>query len=155
MNEVHFVEACEAPVEVAFDYLANYRNVTRYWHGMTSYRPAGELDHGLGAIYESVMKLGPATLKSTVKNVRWEKNSVLAYESVSGMKSATTFVLSAAGESRCTLAFRVEFELPGGLAGRAMERTLEPVVGVAAKKTAQNMTREIAAYHAARLADSA
>ncbi|MGW4059303.1 SRPBCC family protein [Amycolatopsis sp. NPDC004747] len=148
MTEVSFTEECAAPVDVAFAYLADYRNVLGYWHGMTSFEPVGSLDRGLGSVFASAMKIGPSTLKSTIKTVEWEENARLAYRSVSGMDSATTFDLTPIDEHRSRVAFRVEFQLPGGIAGKAMERTLLPLIGAAARKTAENLVRGIAAHHA-------
>jgi carbon monoxide dehydrogenase subunit G len=154
MPEIHFVEICDAPVEVAFDYLDNYRNVTDCWHGMSSYTPVGELDHGLGSVFQAVSKLGPSTVKSTVKTVGWEKNVRLAYKSIAGMDTSTAFDFTAIDETHSRVDFRVEFTLPGGIAGKALAMTLEPVVNATAKSTVQNLAREIAAYHAAGLQGS-
>lgn len=154
MTEVHFVETCDAPVEVAFEYLDNYRNVLDYWHGMVSYTPVGALDHGLGSAYEAVSKIGPSTLKSTLKTVQWEKDVRVAYQSISGMKTSTTFDFSSIDASRSRVELRIEFHLPGGIAGKAMEKTLEPFVNAAAKKTAQNMSKRIAEYYAAQSTES-
>ncbi|MGH3877980.1 MAG: SRPBCC family protein [Actinophytocola sp.] len=149
MTEVSFVEECAAPVEVAFAYLADYRNVLDYWHGMTSFEPVGNLDRGFGSTFRSETKIGPSTLKSTIRTVEWEENVRLAYRAVTGMDSATSFDLTPIDENRSRVAFRVEFQLPGGIAGKAMERTLMPFVNTAARKTAENLVRGIAARHAA------
>ncbi|MGH3758451.1 SRPBCC family protein [Actinophytocola sp.] len=150
MGEVYFVATCDAPVEVAFEYLDDYRHVTDYWHGMVSYTPIGDLDQGLGSMFEAVNKIGPSTLATTLKTVVWEKNTRVVYESVSGMDTTTAFEFSATGESACRVEMRVRFRLPGGIAGRAMEKALEPFVGSATRNTAQNMAREINAYHRSR-----
>lgn len=155
MTEVRYVATCDAPLDVTFEYLDDYRNVTDYWHGMTSYQPVGALDHGLDSVFEAVSKTGPTTLKSTIKTVRWERNSHVAYESVSGMRTSTSFEFAAVSESRCTVEFRIEFHLPGGIAGRALEKTLEPVVSTAARNTAENISKKVAEYYAARSARSA
>lgn len=148
MTEVSFVEVCAAPVEVAFAYLADYRNVLDYWHGMTSFEPVGDLDRGLGSTFRSENKIGLTTLRSTIRTVEWEENVRLAYRSVTGMDSATSFDLTPIDENRSQVAFRVEFQLPGGIAGKAMERTLMPFVNTAARKTAENLVAGIAARHA-------
>ncbi|EWM18740.1 SRPBCC family protein [Kutzneria sp. 744] len=148
MTEVRFVQECAAPVEAAFAYLADYRNVLDYWHGMTTFEPVGDLDRGLGATFRSETKVGPSTLKSTIRTVEWEENVRLAYRSVAGMDSATSFELTPIDGNRSQVAFRIEFQLPGGIAGKAMERTLMPFVSTAARKTAENLVRGIAARHA-------
>lgn len=149
MAEVSFTAACDAPVAVAFEYLDDYRNVLEYWHGMTSYRPVGQPDHGLGSVFEAVSKIGPSTVKSTIKTVEWEQNERVVYRSVSGMESATFFRFAAVDENHCTVEFRITFRLPGGVAGRALEKTLEPFVSTAARNTAENISKKVGEYHAA------
>jgi len=150
MSEVHFETTCDAPVDVAFEYLDDYRHVLDYWHGMVSYTPIGDLNQGLGSTFEAVNKVGPSTLTTTLRTTVWEKNSRVVYESVSGMDTITVFEFSALGENRCRIDLRVRFRLPGGVAGRAMEKALAPFVGSATRNTADNLVREIAAYHRAR-----
>ncbi|GAA0444816.1 SRPBCC family protein [Streptomyces stramineus] len=154
MTEVRFVATCHAPLDVTFAYLDDYRNVTEYWHGMTSYQPVGALDHGLGSIYEAISKVGPSTLKSTIKSVEWEKNVRIAYTSVSGMATSTTFDFAAVDASHSTVEFRIEFRLPGGIAGKAIEKTLEPFVATAARNTAANISERVAAYYEVVRADT-
>ncbi|WP_316525460.1 SRPBCC family protein [Kitasatospora brasiliensis] len=154
MTEVSSVAHCDVPLEVAFEYLDDYRNVTDYWYGMQSYQPVGELDHGLDSVFEATSKLGPSTVKSTVKTVRWERNALVEYKSVSGLDTATSFVFSAVDESRSTVEFRIEFHLPGGIAGRAMEKTLAPFVHTAVESTARSISVRVAEYYAARQAAS-
>lgn len=150
MAEVSFVATCDAPVDVAFEYIDDYRNVTEYWHGMESYQPVGDLDHGLGAVFEAASKVGPSTLRSTVKAVEWEKSALLVYKSVAGMDSSTSFVFSAVDESHCTVEFRIGFTLPGGIVGRTMEKTLEPFINAVVKNTAENISSKVNAYYANR-----
>ncbi|BCM65794.1 MULTISPECIES: SRPBCC family protein [Streptomyces] len=152
MSEVCFTATCDAPLDVTFAYLDDYRNVLEYMHGMTSYRPVGELDHGLGAMYESTIKLGPSTQKSTIRNVCWEKNARVSYESVSGMRSTTSFVFRELPGQRSEVEVRIGFSLPGGIAGRALEKTLEPFIAAAAKNTAANISRVVSAHYARQVA---
>lgn len=154
MTEVRFVATCNAPLDVTFEYLDNYRNVTEYWHGMASYRPVGALDHGPGSIYEAVSKIGPSTLKSTIETVEWEHNVRIAYKSVAGMDSSTTFDFAAVDASHSTVEFRIEFRLPGGIAGKAIEKSLEPFVATAARNTAANISQRVAEYYEVVRADT-
>ncbi|MFI6644541.1 SRPBCC family protein [Streptomyces sp. NPDC050504] len=154
MTEVRFTATCDAPLDITFEYLDDYRNVTEYWHGMESYRPAGALDHGPGSMYEAVSKIGPSTLKSTIETVEWEKNTRIAYKSVAGMDSSTTFDFAAVDAAHSTVEFRIEFRLPGGIAGRAIEKSLEPFVATAARNTAANISKRVAEYYETVRADA-
>ncbi|MFE3656300.1 SRPBCC family protein [Streptomyces sp. NPDC059165] len=152
MTEVRFVATCSAPLDITFEYLDDHRNVTDYWHGMVSYRPVGDPEHGVGAKFQAVSKVGPSSVKSTIETVEWERNVRVAYKSISGMDSYTSFDFAAVDDTHCTVEFRVEFQLPGGIAGRMMEKTLEPFVSTAARNTANNISHGVAAHYASRLA---
>ncbi|WP_367140577.1 MULTISPECIES: SRPBCC family protein [Streptomyces] len=152
MSEVCFTAPCDAPLDVTFAYLDDYRNVLEYWHGMTSYRPVGEPDHGLGAVFESTIRLGPSTQKSTIENVHWERNARVSYKSVAGMRSTTSFVFRELPGDRSEVEVRIGFTLPGGIAGRALEKTLEPFISAAARNTAANISRVVSAHYARQVA---
>lgn len=154
MPVISHSEICAAPLEVTFAYLDDYRNVLDYWHGMTSYQPVGEPHQGIGSVFEAVSKVGPSTVKSTVKTVHWEKDTRVSYKSIAGMDTATTFTFAAVDATHSRVEFSIEFHLPGGIAGRAMEKTLEPFVQTAAKKTAENIARVVSAHYAAASAES-
>lgn len=154
MTEVRFVASCKAPVDVAFRYLDDYRNVTDYWHGMKSYQPIGEPGHGIGAVFDSVIKVGPTTLKSTIKTVEWERDDRVVYQSVSGVHSVTRFEFAAVDATHSEVTFSIEFRLPGGITSKALEKTLEPFIASAARNTADNIARRVAAHHAAERAAS-
>lgn len=139
MAEVSFSTECDAPTDVTFGYVADHRNVTEYWHGMTSYEPVGDRDAGLGAVFDAVSKLGPSNLRSRIEIVEFEPGSRLVFRSVSGTKSTTEYDFVSVGDGRCRLDFRIEFDLPGGIAGRAIEKSLAPFVSMAAKKTAESI----------------
>ncbi|MFJ3904677.1 SRPBCC family protein [Streptomyces sp. NPDC090025] len=154
MSEVRFTAVCDAPLAFTFAYLDDYRNVLEYWHGMTLYRPVGERDQGLGARFESAIKIGASTQKSTIENVRWEENARLSYASVSGMKSTTDFLFRELPGNRSEVEVRIGFTLFGGIAGRALEKTLEPFVSASAKATAENISRFVSAHYAKQAADA-
>lgn len=150
MLSVSFSQKCPAPLGVVFEYLDDYRNVADYWDGMVSYGPTGDRDRGVGAIFEGEMKLGPTPMRSRLETVAREQDTLFEYRSVGGIKTSISYRLAAVDEHSTTVDFRLEFELPGGVAGRAVERTVEPLVRASAKKTAENLAREVSAYYAAR-----
>lgn len=141
MADVRFSTECDAPADVTFDYVADHRNVTEYWHGMTSYVPVGAQDTGMGAVFDAVSKLGPSSLRSQIQIVEYEPASRLVFRSVSGTRSTTEYDFAPIGAGRCRIDFMIEFDLPDGIAGRAIEKSLAPFVSAAAKKTAEGIAR--------------
>lgn len=139
MTEVGFSQECDAPADVTFGYVADHRNVCEYWHGMTSYEPVGDRDSGIGAVFDAVSKLGPSSMRSRIEIVEFEPGSRLVFRSVSGTRTTTEYDFVPVGDGRCRLDFRIEFDLPGGIAGKAIERSIAPFVSTAAKKTAEGI----------------
>lgn len=153
MLEVCFTAPCAAPVEVAWEYLSDYRNAVKYMHGMVSYVPTGPLEKGLGATFDGTMKVGPSTMSSSVETVSWEENSLAAYKSTQGVDTSTIYRFRKIDDRHCEVEFTMVFELPGGVAGRAMEKAIEPIVRANGKQTCENMTRVIDEYYT-QLGDS-
>ncbi|WP_174188239.1 SRPBCC family protein [Nocardia barduliensis] len=150
MTVVKIVEDCVASAESAFAYVNDYRNLPRFLHGIESFTPVGEQTEGLGATFDGRMKLGPASLKSRIEVVRWEKDHAIGVKSIKGFEIESTFLFQAKGERLCTVDAIVDYRVPGGLAGRALGKTIEPFVKIAVQHTTHNLVTQIAAFHAAR-----
>ncbi|MEV6320504.1 SRPBCC family protein [Nocardia sp. NPDC051787] len=150
MTEVKIVEDCVASAESAFAYVNDYQNLPRFLHGVESFTPVGEQTEGLGATFDGHMKLGPASLKSRIEVIRWEKDYAIGVKSIKGFEIESTFLFHAKGDAQCTVDAIVDYRVPGGLAGRALGKTIEPFVKIAVQHTTQNLVTQIAAFHAAR-----
>lgn len=150
MPEVTIVEDCAASAETAFAYVNDYRNLAEFLHGIQSFTPVTEQTEGVSATFDAHMKLGPASLHTTVEVVRWEENVALAVKSVKGVEVESTFLFHPKGDAQCTLDAIINLRLPGGLAGRALGKTIGPFIKIAAKHTTDNLVTHIAAFHTAR-----
>jgi hypothetical protein len=64
--EIRVESTFQAPLEVAFAYTADYRNVPDWLYGISKFEPVGENDYGLGAVFDGSMNLG-ATLNSRIE----------------------------------------------------------------------------------------
>ncbi|WP_067468171.1 SRPBCC family protein [Nocardia amamiensis] len=150
MTEVKIVEDCVASAESAFAYVNDYQNLPRFLHGVESFTPVSEQTEGVGATFDGRMKLGPASLKSRIEVIRWEKDYAIGVKSIKGFEIESTFLFHAKGDALCTVDAIVDFRVPGGLAGRALGKTIEPFVKIAVQHTTHNLVTQIAAFHAAR-----
>lgn len=150
MTEVKIVEDCVASAESAFAYVNDYQNLPRFLHGVESFTPVGEQTEGVGATFDGHMKLGPASLKSRIEVIRWEEDYAIGVKSIKGFEIESTFLFHAKGDALCTVDAIVDYRVPGGLAGRALGKTIEPFVKIAVQRTTQNLVTQIAAFHAAR-----
>ncbi|MBF6220948.1 SRPBCC family protein [Nocardia gipuzkoensis] len=150
MTVVKIVEDCVASAESAFAFVNDYQNLPRFLHGVESFTPVGEQTEGVGATFDGHMKLGPVSLKSRIEVVRWEENYAIGVKSIKGFEIESTFLFHDKGDRLCTVDAIVDFRVPGGLAGRALGKTIEPFVKIAVQHTTHNLVTQIAAFHAAR-----
>ena len=125
-----------APREHVFAYVDDYRNVPDWMFGVTKFTPITEQTSGLGATYEANMKIGPKNLTSTLKVIEWVENEVVVLSSIAGFDVETGWRFSADGD-QTVVDVNFDYNLPGGLAGRALGAIIEPVVGQAVKQTEQ------------------
>ncbi|MGY1864518.1 MULTISPECIES: SRPBCC family protein [Nocardia] len=150
MTVVKIVEDCVASAESAFAFVNDYQNLPRFLHGVESFTPVGEQTEGVGATFDGHMKLGPVSLKSRIEVVRWEESYAIGVKSIKGFEIESTFLFHDKGDRLCTVDAIVDFRVPGGLAGRALGKTIEPFVKIAVQHTTHNLVTQIAAFHAAR-----
>jgi uncharacterized membrane protein len=145
--DVHHEASCEAPLEVAFGYLDDYRNATEWVFGLAELRPVDGRDHGLGATFDATFQVRPVKLHSTLHVTGWEQNAMLAFASVKGFVNSSTWRFRADGPTRTTITVQFTYELPGGLAGRALGRTLEPIVAMSVRQSEHALRRAIEACY--------
>ncbi|MEV0296668.1 SRPBCC family protein [Nocardia sp. NPDC050710] len=147
MTEVKIVADCAASAESAFRYVNDYRNLPHFLHGIQSFTPVGEQTEGIGASFDGHIKLGPASLHSRVEVIRWEENFAIGIKSIKGFEIDSTFLFHPRGEDQCTVDAIVDYRVPGGLAGRALGKTIEPFVKITVKFTTDNLIKQIAEFH--------
>ncbi|TSD93457.1 SRPBCC family protein [Skermania sp. ID1734] len=153
MVEIHVVEVTDAPVEIAFDYVANYENFPKFMYGMSALKPTTpDNTRGLGATFEGGMQLGPVHLKSTVETIEYEENKVLAVDSIKGFDVDMKFKFTPVDEHHAEVDAYVTYRLPGGIAGKALGKTIEPFVKIAVKYSTHELKKQIAEQYEQRKA---
>jgi uncharacterized membrane protein len=120
-------ESCNAPLDVAFDYVADHRNVPEWMFGVEGFDVVGDQESGVGAEFEATIHLG-ARLRSRIRAVEWEENRAIGMDSVSGIPVRSRWYFAADGPERTTVTARVSYEPPFGPAGRMMSKVMEPFV---------------------------
>jgi ribosome-associated toxin RatA of RatAB toxin-antitoxin module len=135
MVDIHHDGTCEAPLDVAFAYIDDYRTATDWMFGLAKFEPVGSQVQGLGAVFDGTFQVKPVKLSSTVRVTRWEQDRVIAFESIKGFKNWSTWEFSAVSPTQTLVTVTFSYELPGGLAGRAMGKALEPIVGLSIRHT--------------------
>lgn len=133
------------PVDLAFAHIDDYRNVPDWMFGITRFDPVGDCDQGLGARYDAAMQLGPKTMTSTVEVTEWERERIITLTSVAGFGTQSSWMFTPVGGDRTELSVDFGYQLPGGLAGRALGKLIEPFVVTAIRQTEANLRRQIEA----------
>jgi uncharacterized membrane protein len=127
MSRLSVTRTISAPVEVVFGYVDDYHNLTRFMKDLSTWEPAGSQVHGKGAVFKVGMKAGPMTIESTVEITDWVENASIGFVSRKGFKQSGTWSFARSGSgSAATL--DVEYEFPGGFAGKIAARAAEPIM---------------------------
>ena len=142
--EIRVESTFQAPLEVAFAYTADYRNVPEWLYGISKFEPVGEKDYGLGSVFDGSMHLG-ATLHSRIEVNEFEENRLIGFDSIKGFKNSSRWTFSALDANRSTVVADVSYELPGGIAGKALGKVIEPFVKIAVKHSSAALQKAVEA----------
>jgi hypothetical protein len=133
---------------MAFAYLDDYRNATAWMFGLEKFTPVGEKVHGLGAVFDGTFHVRPIKLHSTIEVTGWEQDELIAFKSIKGFPNRSTWRFTADGDSRTDVDIVFSYELPGGLAGKALGRAMEPVVALSVRHSDVALRKHIEAEYA-------
>ncbi|ALG85408.1 SRPBCC family protein [Gordonia phthalatica] len=136
MGEVRHEAVINSPREKVFAYVDDYRNVPEYMFGVGRFTPTTDVDHGLGSIFETAIKIGPKELTSTVECTEWVEGEVIKLESVKGFGADTEWRFADGDEPGTTvLSVLFGYTLPGGLAGKVLGGLIGPFAEQGVKHT--------------------
>ncbi|RVW07339.1 SRPBCC family protein [Prescottella agglutinans] len=145
MIHVRHKAVAVVPVDLAFAHIDDYRNVPDWMFGISRFDPIGDLDQGLGARYDAAMQIGPKALRSTVEITEWEQDRLITLTSVAGFGNRSSWMFAPVDDDRTELSVDFGYELPGGLAGRALGKLIEPFVVTAIRQTEASLRARIEA----------
>ncbi|WP_370288975.1 SRPBCC family protein [Nocardioides sp.] len=139
----HSVEI-DAPVSTVFDYVGDFSKTPTWFYGLTRIEPVSGPERGVGAVYDGVVKLG-VTLTSRLECTAYDADTFIELTSVKGIKNHQRWRFAALGEDRTRLDVHIDYELPGGLAGRAVASAVKPLIGVAVTQSSAALKRNVEA----------
>ncbi len=139
---VKHTDTCRAPVESAFAYVADYRNVPDWLFGIHRFEPVGDQDYGLGAVFDAEVHLG-AHLHTRIRVEEWADNELIGFDSIDGVKVESTWRFEALDDESSAVTGEVTLTLPFGPAGRLMNRAIQPAVRRAVEQTAERLATRI------------
>jgi uncharacterized membrane protein len=144
MGHITVTRSVDAPVEEVFAYVDDYRNTTKYMKDLTKWQPVGSQTHGKGAHFEVAMKAGPKVLDSDVLITQWTENKVIAWVSQSGFKQTGKWAFKAKAEGT-DATFDMDYEFPGGIAGKVLAKVAEPFVKMNIESSVDELKRQMEA----------
>ncbi|MCF8589532.1 SRPBCC family protein [Gordonia liuliyuniae] len=137
MPGVHHTVRTQVPRSAVFAYVDDPNTVPQWMFGVTAFDPVGDRSRGLGAEYDAVMKVGPKSLSARLEVAVWTENEELVLSSVAGFDVTTRWRFTDGDDGYTVVDVDFDYNLPGGLAGRALGALIEPVVGQAVRQTEQ------------------
>lgn len=143
MIHIRHAGVARVPIDVAFAYIDDYQTVPDWMFGISEFTPVGEFTQGLGATFDTVMHIGPKQLRSRVEISEWVENEVITVSSLDGITNASTWRFTAQDDDHTELSVDFAYQLPGGLAGKALGRLVEPIVETAITSTENKLRRNL------------
>ncbi|KRB78246.1 hypothetical protein ASE01_07510 [Nocardioides sp. Root190] len=143
-NVVEQYVEIDAPISKVFAYVDDFSTTKDWMYGLSKIDPVTDQLRGVGAEYDGVMKVGVA-LKSRIHCTGWEQDRLIEMTSVKGIKNTQRWTFTDLGEERTRVDAWIEYTLPGGPAGKAIEKAVQPVVEIAIRHTKASLARNIEA----------
>ncbi|TWS18712.1 SRPBCC family protein [Tsukamurella asaccharolytica] len=148
MTTIHHTASASVPLSTVFAHVADYRTVPKWFFGISRFVPQGEQDYGLGATYDAAVKIGPKEIGSVVRVTEFEEDRLITLTSIAGFTTASRWTFTALDDATTELAVEFTYELPGGLAGRALGMIIEPFAIQAVKASESALRRDLEAARA-------
>lgn len=145
MGHIHRIATTTAPVDTAFAYVDDHRNVPAWMFGVTRFDPVGPQSQGLGAVFDVTMQIGPKALHSRVRITEWELDRVIVLDSIDGIGSSSSWRFRPTDDGGTELSVDFDYTLPGGLLGKALAKLVEPIVGTAIAQTESTLRHNVEA----------
>ncbi|MGN6607877.1 MAG: SRPBCC family protein [Jatrophihabitans sp.] len=149
MVDIHHEGAAKAPLSVAFAYIDDYRTTPQWMFGLADFRPVGAKDQGLDAVFEGTFQVKPVKLSSTVQITAWEQDALIRMESIKGFVNRSTWRFEKLSDTETKIVVDFTYELPGGLAGKALGKALEPIVALSIRHSDAALRKHIEERYAA------
>ena len=135
-------QTCEAPLEKAFAYVDDWRNVPDWLVGVETFTPVGDLDQGLGSVFDVVVHAG-VRVRTRLKVTDYVERRLIEFESVKGFKVRNRWNFEPIADDRTLITAETTLHPPFGPAGKAMVKVLEPAVGKIMQRSASRLREHI------------
>lgn len=143
MPEIHREDEIDLPVQLIWDYVSVIPNLMEWAPGVTEMVHAGTQERGVGARFSGTFHVAPVTLHATGEIAAWKELEQISARSITGFRVEIGFRLQPLSETRTRVTVDAAYEVPGGLAGKALGRALVPIGEVGVKHAEARLRRRL------------
>jgi uncharacterized membrane protein len=133
-----------APIDLVWSIVTDPERVLSYMSGVTRWEVAGDEPTGLGARYQTLLRVGAAEVGGLIEVVEWMAPSEFAWTSVTGVDQRGRWRLRERPHQRTRVELRLAYGVAGaGLIGWVAERVAAPTVSGHVRRTLRQLKRMV------------
>ncbi len=130
----------DVPVEEAFEFVADYRNTTRYQKHFSRFEPVGEPLSGLGLTVDVRGRFKGLPVRSTLRIIEFVRNERIVSRSVAHLKSAAEWHFSDLG-GQTRVRFVATYDWPVPIPSRALRKRIEQEIDAMTESSLRTLKR--------------
>lgn len=143
MGKVSTNTTIDADISTVFDYVADYRTAVKYSRDLKKWDPVTDVTDDVGAQFDASLQLGPKAFDSRVEIDHRSDPEQFGWSSISGFQHSGRYTFSEAGAGRTEVRFDFDYTLPGGMAGRLLARTTEPLLKASLANNLKTLKQQV------------
>jgi uncharacterized membrane protein len=134
-----------APIEAVWAFVTDPSRYLHFMAGVTRWEVVSEEDRGVGARYQTLMRVRSAEVGGLVEIVEWDEPWDLAWTSVTGIDQRGRWRLRQRdGSLRTRVEFRLSYGVAGsGIGGWIAEHVAAPTVTGHLRRSLQQLKRQV------------
>jgi uncharacterized membrane protein len=133
-----------APIDLVWSIVTDPERVLHFMSGVTRWEVVGPEPTGLGARYQSLLRVGAAEVGGLIEVVEWLPPSECAWNSVTGVDQRGRWRLRERPHNRTRVELRLAYGVAGaGLTGWLAERVAAPTVSGHVRRTLRQLKRMV------------
>jgi uncharacterized membrane protein len=133
-----------APIDLVWSIVTDPERVLSFMSGVTRWEVAGPEPTGLGARYQTLLRVGAAEVGGLIEIVEWLPSSECAWNSITGVDQRGRWRLRERPHNRTKVELRLAYGVAGaGLTGWVAERVAAPTVSGHVRRTLHQLKRMV------------
>ena len=133
-----------APIDLVWSIVTDPERVLSFMSGVTRWEVAGPEPTGLGARYQTLLRVGAAEVGGLIEIVEWLPPSECAWNSITGVDQRGRWRLRERPHNRTRVELRLAYGVAGaGLTGWVAERVAAPTVTGHVRRTLRQLKRMV------------